>query len=330
MDTLQLLIFKLDGILFGLDAVAVQETIWLPELEPAVGAPAWVVGLFDLRGRIMPVVDLGRYFGHATCAGGRDRQIVVLWSDRQPVGLIVEEVLDVIDMPRAALQPPVLAAATPLVIGEVSAGDRLVAVLDMDRLAAFSVEMANAGYTPGCMGRPMEEVETDETRAVLHQRALALKHAAEEEDDSRTGFAVVRIQDEYFGLALADIQEFCEIANLCPVPCCPPHILGVINLRGELICLIDPRHALSLTSAAKGNQQAVIVGRETQCLGIAVDAVDDVVYLGKDALQAPSALLCERGGSDILGTVPYAGRLMTVLDVPALLAREEWIVNESV
>jgi len=102
-----------------------------------------------------------------------------------------------------------------------------------------------------------------------------------------------------------------------------------MSLRGELLNLLDPRSALNLTPATRGNKAVVALLGE-HAVGIAVDQVHDVVYLRDEELQAPPAALRELCGASITGTAPYVGRTMTVLDLPALLAREEWIVNEHV
>ena len=64
-------------------------------------------------------------------------------------------------------------------------------------------------------------------------------------------------------------------------------------------------------------------------VGMAVDEVHDVVYLREEELQAAPAVLREQHGAEIKGAASYGGKMMAVLDLPALLAREEWIVNEQ-
>jgi purine-binding chemotaxis protein CheW len=174
-------------------------------------------------------------------------------------------------------------------------------------------------------------------RKLFHARAMALQEATSEEEGTRLGLAVMELGGEYFGVELADVQEFCNITQLSPIPCCPPHILGAMSLRGDLLTLIDPRAALNLPPAARGDKAVVArvstslsTGLGEQAMGIAVDAVHDVVYLRSEDLQVAPLALRERYGAEITGTAPYAGRMMTVLDLPALLAREEWIVNENV
>ncbi|WP_269087644.1 chemotaxis protein CheW [Solemya pervernicosa gill symbiont] len=72
-------------------------------------------------------------------------------------------------------------------------------------------------------------------------------------------------------------------AGVSPLPCCPPHILGAMSLRGDLLTLIDPRAALNLPPADGGNR--AVVGRiGEQAVGLAVDEVHDVVYLQSEVL----------------------------------------------
>ncbi|MDP2810023.1 MAG: chemotaxis protein CheW [Rhodocyclaceae bacterium] len=336
MDSLFLLVFDLDGERFGVDATRVRESVWLPELTPVEEAPPWVVGVFSLRGQIVPVADLNLRFGHPARAYRPGDRVVVLESGPVPLGLIVSDVIEVIELPLEAIQPPPrFDAAAPgpahLVAGEARVGDGLVAVLDVSRLTALAEAPAPGEslqrQAPAAHFCPEA---TAAERALFHARAVALREAALEEEDNRIGLAVVEIDGECFGVELAAVREFCNVRQLSPIPCCPPHILGAISLRGDLLTLVDPRAALNLPAAGKSGGKAVIGALGEQAVGIAVDEVHDVVYLRADELQPPPPALRERHGAEVIGTAPHAGRTMTVLDLPALLRREEWIVNETV
>jgi purine-binding chemotaxis protein CheW len=335
MDFQPLLIFDLDGARFALDAMRVRESVWLPELTPVEEAPPWIIGIFSLRGRIIPVTDLHLRFGHPARRYSPDDRVVVLEADNLLMGLIVSEVHAVIELPCDAIQPPPQFDTAPpgpthLIAGEARIGDDLVALLDISRLTHLpeGLELAEATERPTPVGHFYPEA-TPEARALFHARAMALQEATDDEEGTRLGLAVMELGGEYFGIELAAVQEFCNITQLSPIPCCPPHILGAMSLRGDLLTLIDPRAALNLPPAAKCGNAVVVARLGEQAMGIAVDAVHNVIYLRSEELQAPPALR-ERFGAEITGTVPYAGRIMTVLDLPALLAREEWIVNENV
>jgi purine-binding chemotaxis protein CheW len=174
---------------------------------------------------------------------------------------------------------------------------------------------------------------TPEERAIFHERAKSLMETAEEEAGARLPLAVIGLGGEYFGIELEAVQEFCDIVSPSPIPCCPPHILGAISLRGNLFTLLDLRAALNLPRAAQGGSKVVVAHasvRLGKAVGVAVDEVHDVVYLREEALQAAPQALRDQHGAEIKGAAPYGGKMMAVLDLPALLAREEWIVNESV
>jgi purine-binding chemotaxis protein CheW len=355
MSTLSLLIFDLDGARFGVDATRVLESVWLPELAPVEEAPTWVAGVFSLRGRIVPVADLNLRFHHPAQPYQPSDQVVVLECDHQAMGVIVNEVREVIEISAAAVQaPPQFEAVGPahLVIGEARVGDDLVTLLDASRLSHLPVasphDFPATGHSeapspePGADDESSGEHEprleparhfcpeaTPEMRALFRARATALSNATIDEDGARVGLAVVELGGECFGIELAAVQEFCDIVRLSPIPCCPPHILGAINLRGKLLTLIDPRAALNLPPAPHGGK-AVVASLNGLPVGLAVDELHDVVYPRREELQPPPATLRQLSGSEITGTAPYAGRVITVLDLPSLLAREEWIVNEVV
>lgn len=341
MTTLPLLIFDHDGARFAVDARLVRESLRLPELTLVEEAPPWIVGLFNLRGQIIPVADLHLRFGHPAQRYSTTDHVVVLEIDHLATGLIVSEVREVIELPTHAIQtPPQFDAAatgsTHLVVGEVRVGNELVTVLDLARLTGLTEAMALP--EDALLTEAAEQVAsasyfcphaTAAERAVFRKRAITLQEATSDEEASRLGLAVVELGGEYFGIELTTVLEFCNITELSPIPCCPPHILGAMSLRGELLTLIDPRVALNLPPAARGCK-AVIALLGEHAVGIAVDQVHDAVYLRNEELHAPPVALHEMCGTSITGAAPYAGRMMTVLDLPALLAREEWMVHESV
>ncbi len=335
MEFQPVLIFDLHGARFGLDATRVLETVWLPELTPVEEAPLWIVGLFSLRGRIVPVVDLELRFGHPARQYSTSDEVVVLSGDHSPMGVIVSEVREVIDLPCGSIQtPPQFDAADSgpahLVAGEARVGAELVTLLDVSLLTHLSEDstLAKTVELPA-LGAHFCPDATAEMRTLFRTRAAALQEAFLEEEGTQSGLAVVELGGELFGFDLAAVQEFCDIAQLSPIPCCPPHILGAINLRGNLLTLIDPRAALNLPPAASCGK-AVIARLGPQVVGVDVDVLHDVVYLRSGDMQPPPEALRERCGTEIIGTAPYAGRTMTVLDLPALLARDEWVVNENV
>ena len=328
-----LLIFDLSNAHFGVDATLVRESVWLPELTPVEEAPFYVVGMFSLRNQLVPVTDLNLRFGHPSRPCGINDQIVVLEKDKLLMGVIVSEVREVIEVsPETILPPPKFHVEfdnkASLIEGEIRVGDDLVTLLNTNQLVGLPLNLSEAN--PGCPARSFCPEAPPEHHAVYRARAKALMEDIAPEEGDHVALAVVELDEEYFGVELDAVQEFCEIAHISPIPCCPKHILGAINLRGNLLTLLDLRAALNLPPATQISNKAVVARLGEHAVGVSVDEVHDVIYLRQEEIQAAPAMLREQSGAEIKGAVHYAEKMMVVLDLPALLAREEWIVNESV
>jgi purine-binding chemotaxis protein CheW len=325
-----MLIIDLDGARFGLDAMRVCESLWLPELTPIEEAPHYIVGMFSLRDQLVPVTDLNLRFGHPARPYSLSDQVVVLKEDQKLMGLIVSEVCEVVELAVETVQPAAqfggeADCSAHLIRGEARIADEIVTLLDIDKLLSFQEGPSHAEH-PALRFCPEA---TPEQHAVFRARAKALHDSVAEEDSSHLALAVIELSGEYFGIELKTVQEFCGISNPSPIPCCPPHILGAISLRGNLLILLDLHAALHLPHAVHNNGKVVVCRLGEQLVGMAVDDVHDVVYLRQEALQAAPETLYEHG-AEIQGAAAYADKMMMVLDLPALLAREEWIVNENV
>jgi purine-binding chemotaxis protein CheW len=330
-----LLIFDLDDARFGVDATLVCESIWLPELSPVEEAPPYIVGLFSLRDQLIPVTDLNLRFGHLSRPYSLSDQVVVLEHNQLRMGLIVSEVREVIELPLSAIrQAPqydveLHGNAKHLVAGEAQVGDDIVTLLDVSQLVQQPQLVTDTGDEEHPVRRFCPDA-TPEQHAVYRARAKALLETIADEEGAHLALAVLELEGEYFGIELETVQEFCEITHLSPIPCCPPHILGAMSLRGNLFTLLDLRIALNLPHTTQGSEKAVVARFGEHVIGVAVDEVHDVVYLRPEELQAAPPLLREQRGTEIMGAAPYADKMMLVLDLSALLAREEWIVNESI
>jgi purine-binding chemotaxis protein CheW len=346
-----LLIFDLDDARFGVDATRVLETVCLPSLTPVVEAPPYIVGVFSLRGQIVPVTDLNLRFGRLARPYRISDQIVILEVDHFFMGLIVSEVREVIDLSNKAIQPLQKFAVeatlnAPLVDTQVRVGDdivmildaRQVTLLDAQQLMHLPLVLAQAKAQQLVPANDFCPQFTLEQQSVFRARAKALMEEATDEKDTRQSFAVVELSGEYFGIELEAIQEFCANVRPSPIPCCPPHVLGAMNLRGNLLTLLDIHAALNLPRAGQTSDKAVIVrlwtrpgiGQGEQSVGVAVHQVHDVITLREEELKPLPVALRDQQATEVKGTALYAGRTITVLDLPGLLAKQGWIVNETV
>lgn len=150
----QLVTFRLGGEEFGLDVFTVHEILRYQEPTPVPRAPAFVEGVMDVRGTLVPVVDLRRRFELAEVEIGDDTRIVVVEFGQERLGLVVDSVTEVMRVPETAIQPPpryIRGLAAEYVRGIARLEGRLVVMVDMDRILSSEERIAleQAPLVPG-------------------------------------------------------------------------------------------------------------------------------------------------------------------------------------
>lgn len=127
-------LLRLGGSRYAVDMADVAEVATLPGTTRVPGAPAWLVGVANWRGRMLPVVDLRPLLATPVVALASSARLLVVARDDQVVGLLAEAVPGVYDATLAGMEPapPTLAGeAARLVRGQVATGQGPVAVLDI-------------------------------------------------------------------------------------------------------------------------------------------------------------------------------------------------------
>ncbi len=133
----QLVTFRLGEEQFGVPIGAVQEVVRLPEVTPVPQAPEFVEGVINLRGRIVPVLDLGRRFRLPDRPRTRQTRVLIVEADGRLVGLIVDGVSSVVRLPGAAIEPPpamITGIGVDYITGVGKLGDQLLVLLDLGKV----------------------------------------------------------------------------------------------------------------------------------------------------------------------------------------------------
>ncbi|HIV66885.1 MAG TPA: chemotaxis protein CheW [Candidatus Mailhella excrementigallinarum] len=134
---LQLVTFSIDEEEFGVNILKVQEIIRIMEITRVPRSPEFVEGVINLRGRVIPIVDLRRRFGLAAIAHDKDTRIIVIELNSLVVGFIVDAVSEVLRIPADTVEPtpPVAAGVdSEYISGVGKLQDRLLILLDLDKL----------------------------------------------------------------------------------------------------------------------------------------------------------------------------------------------------
>jgi purine-binding chemotaxis protein CheW len=134
----QIVALRCGGTTFGISIDRVREIVMVPEITPVPESGEFIRGIINLRGRILPVLDLSLRLGLAP--GPRDgsgRILVVEPEPQHPLGLLVDEASEVLRVPETLLSPPPELSSGPLgasLRGVVRLDERLVLLLDLARV----------------------------------------------------------------------------------------------------------------------------------------------------------------------------------------------------
>ena len=135
------LTFKLDVEEFGLEILKVQEIIKMMDITRVPRTPPFVRGVLNLRGKVIPVIDLRLKFEMETRAGTEKTCIIVVTVKRESgsvvMGIIVDEVSEVLDVAGESIEPaPQFGGSvdTAFILGMGKVGDRVVTLMDVDKV----------------------------------------------------------------------------------------------------------------------------------------------------------------------------------------------------
>jgi purine-binding chemotaxis protein CheW len=144
----QWVVLRLDSAEYALPVASVIEVLRMVALRPLPEAPAWVAGLLNLRGTAIVVLDLRQRLGLPPRPPDLNTPIVVLQTAGEPLGLIADEVVEIVALPPEGLKPADhLPGSGDLFAALAHAGERVLLVLRLDRLGRFADVPASLGVT---------------------------------------------------------------------------------------------------------------------------------------------------------------------------------------
>jgi len=134
---LQLVSFVIENEEFGVNILKVQEIIRSVSITRVPKSPDYVAGVINLRGKIVPVIDLRKRFSLKPKEADKDTRIIVVELDDKVVGFLVDKVKEVIRVESEIIEPPpdlTTDISTHYITGVAKLPDRLLILLDLDRV----------------------------------------------------------------------------------------------------------------------------------------------------------------------------------------------------
>lgn len=310
-----LVTFRLGEEEYGVPIMAIQEIIRVPKISAVPNSPPGVVGVTSLRNRILPVLDLRTKFGlppRPADARRDDERCLVVTVGGTSLALRVDAVNQVLQAPKSTVEPTprIVAGDGPgrdqlRGIAKLNDGRRLIMLLAVENLVTRSelqtmAELSDRPADAGEQGRAADQAEQAERQLVTF-----------------------KVANEEFAVDIMQVQEIIRLGKVTKVPHVPEYVEGVVNLRGNVLPVIDLRKRVHLAHKDYSDATRVVVvdlgGVKT---GIIVDAVSEVMRVHARHIEPAPAIVRSRYGDDVIegvGKLNNGERMFLLLRAGELL-----------
>ncbi len=221
--------------LFGIRVGFIKEIVRFPEITTVPSAPAYLKGLVNLRGNILPVIDTKVKFGLPSSEVTEQTRVIVLDMDGRQTGIVVDAVKGVQSLDQANLEPPPDILSSDIDkkfiknIIKLNNGKDIIMELDTDIITDIEASKKNHKT-----GNSSENIETSKNVLIK----------AEDENQLVTFF----ISQEEYGFPIESVREVLRVSRITEVPEAPDYVLGIFTIRNTLLPVIDLRKLFSKKS----------------------------------------------------------------------------------
>lgn len=289
----QCISFTIGDASCALNIDAIKEIVNIGAIMNTVLAGDLCLGAIDIRGNTVPIINFSRLLGYPTIAANALQEsdahrVIVMKVDDHMFGLLVASIDSIISYFDDELIPfPVLGnKKTAMFTGCVAKGNNAkhTIVLKHDEI------LSNAEIAQVTKGH--SQLFSDKDAAKIHSRKKKL---------DRKTLLTFSLGSRY-GIEISEVREVIEMPEqLVQTPNLPPHILGMANLRGELVAVINPRIMYKLEEADSSATEKVLVFESGgHKHGLIVDSVDSILpFNSSDSANIPR--LAQSGADSSIG-----------------------------
>lgn len=306
---LPLVVFALGAQEFALPLGAVEEIVRLPaEVTPMPHGDQVIMGSVTVRGVLLPLLSLAVLLALPARGNSTRARIVVVRIGAHRVGLVVDAMRPIVRVAESQIDP------VPLVLSRGSAETRIQAICRLDggkRLV--SVLAAEQLLRDDITARLLQDGKEQDSMAVGQV------------ETSVEQFLLFRIGEEEFGLPIAAVEEVAALpSKLTRLPKALAFVQGIMNLRGNVLPVIDQVRRFSGVAATGRKRRVVVVRIGDLRAGFIVDTVSEVLHVPVDALRdAPDLGTDGTRVFERVANLQADGRLVLIVSPSELLDRAE-------
>lgn len=149
---------------------------------------------------------------------------------------------------------------------------------------------------------------------------MSLKQTSEAKSETVSQWVTFRLGDELYGIDVLQVQEVLRITDISPVPGAADFVLGIINLRGNVVTVVDARVRFGLPSKPSDEaSRIVVVDAFDKVIGLLVDSVAEVAYVPNSQIETAPNVGTDDGHRFVSGVCNRDGELLIMLDLAKLI-----------
>jgi len=149
--------------------------------------------------------------------------------------------------------------------------------------------------------------------------------ADSQDDTGQFQCVTFTLENEIYGINVMQVQEVLREVEVAPVPGAPHYVLGIINLRGNVVSVIDARTRFGLpTKESDEMTRIIVIEVQQQIIGILVDSVAEVVDINRNEVDTAPNVGNAESAKYIDGVVSRGDMLLILVDLNKLLSESEW------
>ncbi len=312
----QFVTFFIDEECFGFDMDVVQEIIWVPDTVPVPLTPSFFLGLANLRGNILPILDL-RSILNKEKKEITDASRVIIVNVNQPVGFLVDRVDRVIQVEKEEIEDvekeheKIQTEFLSEVVKHPQNSAKLIQILDAKKIV-------------------QKEMFFEKHKGSSETLDISKSHEKKDDEESEEDFFQIIsfiLKDQEFGFEVFDIKEIVRFPeDVHEVPNVDPAFMGIVSYREEMLPLINLSMLLSLESNYDPDHSRVLVvsiqkDRSFYSVGFVVDKVNEILKVSKEEWEEVPELLdahSTQGEIKAICRLEKGKRIVPVLSVKSL------------
>jgi len=299
-DTRQFVIFHVKDEMFAVPLAEVQEIIRMPEVVRIPLSPPALEGLANLRGTMLPILNLRSVFGFEPVPHNDTTRVVVLDQGR-PVGLVVDRMANVVTADAGSIEPTGSIQSTvdtQLLTGMIKGDDGASMVMILDAANVIKREFQDFGGRSGTAAQSGQE-----SASFAGEPDTARRDTVDE-----VQLVSFEVAGQEYAFPIEEVQEIVQLPEkITALPNSASHVLGVITLRNRLLPLVSLRNMFCLPPAEVNDANKVVVvspgGSGAISVGVAMDCIKEVLRVGRASIDPMPPMLAQNRTLDDIRSI---------------------------